>query len=301
MKIVLLGATGQVGRELAIRLPALGEFVACDRTRADLENPDGVIELISRERPDVVVNAAAYTAVDKAEQEPDRAELVNSKAVAAIATEAARRDALFVHYSTDYVFDGSAPGRYRETDQPRPLSVYGATKLAGERAIARAGGRHYVFRTSWVFAPHGANFLRTILRLAAERDELAVVADQRGAPTPAALIAEITAQFVERSRDPDRSLPEGLYHLAPRGETSWHGYAEFILTSARAAGLPLRVGPGAVRPLTTSQYPTAARRPANSLLSTVKIEAALERPLPTWETGCLAAVAVLATAGTSRP
>jgi dTDP-4-dehydrorhamnose reductase len=292
MKIVLLGATGQGGRELGGVLPALGEVVACDRAAADLEQPAEVVALLARERPDVIVNAAAYTAVDRAESEPDRAALVNATAVAAIAAEAARQDAMLVHYSTDYVFDGLAPGCHTETDEPRPLSVYGATKLAGERAIAAAGGRHWIFRTSWVYAPHGSNFLRTILRLAGERDELAVVADQTGAPTSAALVARVTGQFLERLA----SAPPvpGLYHLAPRGAVTWHGYAQAILEAARAHGLPLRAPPEAVRPLATADYPTAARRPANSLLCTAKLESALAGRLANWQDDVIATVAALA-------
>ena len=294
MKIVLLGANGQVGRELARVLPALGDVVACGRAAADLERPDDVVALLARERPAAIVNAAAYTAVDRAEQDREQAELVNATAVAAIAAQAARQDALFVHYSTDYVFDGTPPDCYRETDEPRPLSVYGATKLAGERAIAAAGGRHFIFRTSWVYAPHGTNFLRTILRLAGERDELAVVADQRGVPTAAALIAEVTAEVLRRSRDPARAVAPGLYHLVPRGATTWHDYAELVLAEAAALGLPLRAQPGTIRPLTTAEYPTAARRPANSLLSTAKLEAALAQELPRWEDAVRETVATLA-------
>jgi dTDP-4-dehydrorhamnose reductase len=292
MKIVLLGATGQVGRELMRVLPALGEVVACDRTVADLERPEEVVALLARERPAGIVNAAAYTAVDRAESEPDRAELVNATAVAAIAAEAARQDAVLVHYSTDYVFDGLAPGCRTETDEPRPLSVYGATKLAGERAIAAAGCRHWIFRTSWVYAPHGSNFLRTILRLAGEREELAVVADQTGAPTSAALVAEVTARFLVRLADAPPA--HGLYHLAPRGAVTWHGYAQAILEAARAHGLPLRAPPEAVRPLATADYPTAARRPANSLLCTAKLESALADTLANWQDDVIATVAALA-------
>lgn len=294
MKIVLLGATGQVGRELMRVLPALGDVVACDRTRADLERPEEVVALLARERPAGIVNAAAYTAVDRAESDPDRAALVNATAVAAIAAEAARQDALLVHYSTDYVFDGAAPGCRTETDEPRPLSVYGSTKLAGERAIAAAGCRHWIFRTSWVYAPHGSNFLRTILRLAGERDELAVVADQTGAPTSAALVAQVTGRFLARLADAPPA--SGLYHLAPRGAVTWHGYARVILEAARAHGLPLRVPPEAVRPLATADYPTAARRPANSLLCTAKLESALADTLANWQDDVLSTVAALAAA-----
>lgn len=296
MKILLLGSSGQVGRELARVLPDVGELVACDRSKADLERPEEVVALLARERCGAIVNAAAYTAVDRAEAEPERAELVNATAVAAIAAEAARQGAIVVHFSTDYVFDGAVPGRYREGDEPRPQSAYGRTKLAGERAVAAAGGRHYVFRTSWVYATHGTNFLRTILRLAGERDELGVVADQRGAPTSAALIAEITAEVLRRTADPRTCIGSGLYHLAPRGETTWHAYAEFLLAAAREAGLPVRVRPGAVRPLATVDYPTAARRPANSRLCTEKLETALARRLPSWEDGVREAVAALAAA-----
>ena len=294
MKIVLLGATGQVGRELSGLLPAQGDLVACDRGAADLERPAEVVTLLARERPDVIVNAAAYTAVDRAESEPDRAEMVNAKAVAAIAAEAARQDALLVHYSTDYVFDGTSPGCRGETDEPRPLSVYGATKLAGERAIAAAGCRHWVFRTSWVYASHGTNFVRTIIRLAGERDELAVVADQTGAPTSAGLVARVTGQFLERLAT---APPEcGLYHLAPRGSTTWHGFARFILQAAHAQGMPLRVPPEAVRPIPTEQYPTAARRPANSLLCTAKLETALAERLANWQDDAASTVAAIAAA-----
>jgi len=294
MKIVLLGATGQVGHELSRLLPALGELVACDRGAADLERPAEVVAVLSRERPDVIVNAAAYTAVDRAESEPDRAELVNAQAVAAIAAEAARQDALLVHYSTDYVFDGTAPGCRGETDEPRPLSVYGATKLAGERAIAAAGCRHWIFRTSWVYASHGTNFVRTILRLAGERDELAVVADQTGAPTSAGLVARVTGQFLDRLATAPPA--GGLYHLAPRGSTTWHGFARFILQAAHEQGLPLRAPPEAVRPIPTEQYPTAARRPANSLLCTAKLETALAERLANWQDDASSTVAAIAAA-----
>jgi dTDP-4-dehydrorhamnose reductase len=296
MKIVLLGSTGQVGRELCQSLPALGTVVACDRARSDLEQPEKVVDLLAHERPDVIINAAAYTAVDKAEREPDRAALVNATAVAAIAAEARRQDALLVHYSTDYVFDGERPDGYRETDPTGPLSVYGATKLAGEEAVVASGCRHYVFRTSWVYATHGTNFLRTMLRLAAERDELAVVADQHGAPTSAAFIAEITSEFIRRSTDIATAIPLGLYHLVPDGVTTWHAYAVFLLGAARDRGHPLRVNPDRIKPLTTAEYPTAARRPANSRLCTDKLVTALAAPMPRWEDAVLAAVAELATA-----
>ena len=198
MKIVLVGKGGQVGRELLGPLAAVGDLAAFDRGTADLERPDEVAALLRRERPDVIVNAAAYTAVDKAESEPDRARLVNETAVATLAHAAAELGATLVHYSTDYVFDGTKPGRYLETDEPQPLSVYGATKLGGERAVAAAGCRHWIFRTTWVYAAHGHNFIRTMLRLGRDRDTLRVVDDQFGVPTSARLIAEVTAACLGR-------------------------------------------------------------------------------------------------------
>ncbi len=296
MKIVLLGATGQVGRELTFSLPAIGEVVAFDRTRADLEQPEAVVARLAHQRPDVIVNAAAYTAVDRAEQDPERAAMINHRAVDAIAAEACRQDAILVHYSTDYVFDGEATAPYRETDLTGPLSVYGGTKLAGEHAIANSGCRHYVLRTSWVYATHGTNFLRTMLRLAAERDALAVVADQWGAPTSATLIAEITTELLRRSADPATAVPSGLYHLAPEGVTTWHGYATFLLSAARDRGIPLRVDPDSITPLTTAEYPTPARRPASSRLCTDKLTSALARNLPEWQDDVRAAIATLCTA-----
>ncbi len=282
-KIVLLGATGQVGRELLGPLAACGELVACGRSRADLERPEAVVELLRREAPRVIVNAAAHTAVDRAEAEPDRARLVNASAVGAIADEAARQGATLVHYSTDYVFDGTKNGCYAETDEPRPLSVYGGTKLEGERLIGSSGCHHWIFRTTWVYAAHGHNFVRTMLRLAGERDELRVVADQFGAPTPARLIADVTTTFIRRLADPAAAPAGGLYHLAPRGETTWCDFARFVLATAREQGLTRRCGPDQVRAIATADYPLPARRPANSRLCTAKLEAALGKKLPDWQ------------------
>jgi dTDP-4-dehydrorhamnose reductase len=293
MRIVLLGRTGQVGRELERTLPAVGEVTAFDRAGADLERPDAVADLILGLRPDVVVNAAAYTAVDRAESEPDRARLVNATAVAALAAACRRVDALVVHYSTDYVFDGTQSGPHTETDSPAPLGVYGATKLAGERGLAAAGCRHLVFRTSWVYAAHGANFVRTILRLAGEREELAVVDDQTGAPTSAPLIAAITAAAVARAAG-GHGLADGVYHLAPRGAVTWCGFARHVLEVARSLGMPLVLEPERVRPIPTAAYPTAARRPANSLLCTAKLEAAIGRTLPAWQDDAAPVLAALA-------
>ena len=292
LKILLLGKDGQVGHELCRTLPALGDVVARDRPEIDFERPADLAALVRREAPDVVVNAAAYTAVDRAETEPDRARLVNADAVAALAAAVGER-ALLVHYSTDYVFDGTHPGSYVETDAPAPLGVYGATKLAGERAAA-AAGRHYVLRTSWVHGVHGANFVRTMLRLAREREELRVVDDQTGAPTSARLLAEVTASLIGRATRPGSAPAAGVYHLVPRGHTTWHGFARFILERARSRGLPLRVQPEAVQAIASSAYPTPARRPANSRLDTAKITSALGITLPAWQDDAAPVVDTLA-------
>jgi dTDP-4-dehydrorhamnose reductase len=292
MKIVLVGKGGQVGRELVGSLAAMGEVAAFDRAAADLERPDELSALLRREQPDVIVNAAAYTAVDKAESEPDRARLVNATGVGTMAQVAADLGAALVHYSTDYVFDGTKAGRYVETDEPRPLSVYGATKLEGERAVAASGCRHWVFRTTWVYAAHGHNFVRTMLRLGRERDELRVVDDQFGAPTAARLIAEVTAACIGRlaAGSPPAT---GVYHLAPHGETTWCRFARTILAAARERGASLRCTPENVVGIGTADYPLPARRPANSRLDTTKLETALNIRLPEWQDDVPAVVAAL--------
>jgi dTDP-4-dehydrorhamnose reductase len=288
MKIVLLGKDGQLGRQLLRSLRAEGEVTAWGRQDANLANPEAVVARFASVRPEVIVNAAAYTAVDRAESEAEKARLVNAVAVGAIAGMAARTGALLVHYSTDYVFDGVRSGCYAEDDEPAPLSVYGATKLAGEQAIRESGCRHLLVRTSWVHAPHGANFIRTMLSLAQSRESLRVVADQHGAPTSVALIADVTIGLLRRlARGGDG---RGIYHVSARGETSWWGLARFVIEQARAAGLPLRVGPEAVQPIATSDCAAAARRLANSRLCLAKVEAALGKRLPAWEEGVRATV-----------
>jgi dTDP-4-dehydrorhamnose reductase len=295
MRILLVGKGGQVGRELEPRLAALGDLVALDRAAADLERPTELAAAVRRERPDVIVNAAAYTAVDRAEGEPERARLVNAIAVGELASVAAGLDAMLVHFSTDYVFDGTKAGPYVETDAPHPLSVYGRTKLEGEAAVAAAGCRHWVLRTTWVYASHGHNFVRTMLRLAGERDELRVVDDQFGAPTSARLIAAVTADAVGRLAD-GPALASGLYHLAPHGETTWCRFARAILDAARRGGVPLRCPPENVVAIATADYPLPARRPANSRLDTTKLETALNIRLPEWQDDVSPVVAAL-TAG----
>ena len=282
MRILLLGKGGQVGRELQGPLAAIGDLLAVDRTSGDLERPDDLAALVRRERPDVIVNAAAYTAVDKAESEPEKAGLVNAAAVAVLAGAAADLGATLVHYSTDYVFDGTKAGRYVESDRPNPLSVYGRTKLEGEQAVAASGCRHWIFRTTWVYAAHGHNFVRTMLRLARERDELRVVDDQFGAPTSARLIAAVTADCIDRLAA-GAPPATGVYHLAPHGETTWCRFARMILATARDRGAAVRCGPENVVGITTADYPLPARRPANSRLDTTRLETALNIRLPEWQ------------------
>ncbi|MFM1997464.1 MAG: dTDP-4-dehydrorhamnose reductase RmlD [Planctomycetota bacterium] len=288
MKILLFGKTGQVGRELLRALPADAEVVAFDRGTADLRRPETAAALVTREAADVVVNAAAYTAVDRAESEPEEARLVNATAVGAIAQAVARTGGWLVHYSTDYVFDGGKGDRYVETDQAGPLSVYGATKLEGERLVAASGCRHLIFRTSWVYAAHGRNFPRTILRLARERDSVDVVDDQIGCPTGAAFLARLTCAAVRRSLDSATAPPSGIYHACPAGATTWHAYARFLVAEAVRRGARLRSTPDAIRPIPTSAYPTPARRPLDARLDTTKLAATFAVSLPPWQDDVLA-------------
>lgn len=284
MNIVLFGGSGQVGVELRRTLAPLGRLVVPGREEADLGRPDTVREVLRRHPADVVVNAAAHTAVDRAETEPDLARRINADAVGVMAEEVAGRGGWLVHYSTDYVFDGTKEGGYREEDPTGPLNVYGMTKLEGERLVAASGCRHLIFRTSWVHAPHGTNFIATMLRLLAERDELAVVDDQVGSPTSAALIAAVTAVALARLADTSRPTPPGgIYHLAAGGATSWHGYAEFIAAVARTAGAAVRVAADGLRPIPSSARPQAARRPANSRLDTGRLRGTFEVRLPPWQ------------------
>jgi dTDP-4-dehydrorhamnose reductase len=288
MKILLLGKNGQVGWELQRSLAPLGELVALDFDtpgpwQADFTNPDALAALVQAVQPQVIVNAAAHTAVDKAESEPERARTINATAPGVLARAAAARGALLVHYSTDYVFDGSGSTARDETSSTGPLSVYGRTKLEGEQLIAASGCTHLILRTSWVYAARGGNFARTMLRLAAEREALNVIDDQVGAPTGAELLADVTAHGIRRVRvHPQLG---GLYHCVAAGETSWHGYARFAIEWARAHGAPVKVAADAIRPIPTSAYPTPAARPLNSRLTTGKLQAALDVQLPPWQAG----------------
>jgi len=293
MKILLFGKNGQVGWELQRSLAPLGELVALDRGGAegaegskrlcgDFTDLTGLAATIRQLRPDVIVNAAAYTAVDKAESEPELARTINALAPAVLAEEAQKLGAWLVHYSTDYVFAGNGSAPWQETDATGPLSVYGRSKLAGELAVARCA-RHLILRTSWVYAARGANFARTMLRLAGERDQLGVIDDQIGAPTGAELLADVTAHVLRCA--PTHPELAGLYHLAAAGETSWYGFARFVIETARQTGWPVKVAAEAIRPIPASAYPLPAPRPYNSRLATDKLQAAFGLRLPDWQVG----------------
>ena len=282
-RILLLGANGQVGWELQRALAPLGELLVCDRRRADLADPEGLARLVRAERPQFIVNAGAYTAVDKAESDADNARLINARAVAVLAEEAAGCGAWLVHYSTDYVFDGAGSVPFAEDAPTGPLSVYGQTKLEGEQAIRASGCRHLIFRTSWVYAARGGNFAKTMLRLAAERDQLKVINDQIGSPTGADLLADVTAHAV-RAAHGNPALA-GLYHLVADGETSWYDYARYVIEWARKQGQAVRVQPEEIIPVPTTEYPTPAKRPLNSRLATTKLKQAFGLQLPHWQQG----------------
>lgn len=284
-KILLLGANGQVGWELQRALAPLGSLVVCDRQRADLNDLGSLTCLVEGERPDIIVNAGAYTAVDKAESDVANARRINAEAVDALARVAHAADAWLVHYSTDYVFNGDGDQPFKEDDSTGPLGLYGQTKLEGEQAIRASGCRHLIFRTSWVYATRGANFAKTMLRLAKDREELRVIADQIGAPTSAELIADVTALALSKLIDNPvmRERCSGTYHLVASGETSWHQYAQFVIGEAIHLGANLSATPERVVPIPTSEYPTPARRPANSRLANDKLQQTFELVLPPWQ------------------
>ena len=288
MKILLLGKNGQVGWELQRALAPLGELTALDRQAddglcGDLTNLDGLAATVRAVQPQVIVNAAAYTAVDKAEGEPELAQRINAEAPAALAREAAALGALLVHYSTDYVFDGSGSAPWAEDAPTGPLGVYGATKLAGEQAIVQTGCAHLILRTSWVYAARGGNFAKTMLRLAAERERMTVIDDQWGAPTGAELIADVTAHAVRQLRA--RPQDAGTYHLAAAGATTWFEYAKYVLDRAQQAPAAMKFVVNEVAPIPTSAYPTPARRPLNSRLDTRRLQATFDLRLPPWQDG----------------
>jgi dTDP-4-dehydrorhamnose reductase len=287
MKILLFGKSGQVGWELQRSLAPLGEVVALDYDSQDLcgdfSKPDMLAQTIRAVTPDVIVNAAAHTAVDKAESEPELVRTLNAVAPGVLAQEAKKSGALLVHYSTDYVFDGTGNKPWVENDATAPLNIYGATKLEGEQLIRESACRHLIFRTSWVYAARGGNFAKTMLKLAVERESLSVINDQIGAPTGADLLADITAHAI-RATKLDQELC-GLYHLVANGETSWHGYANFVLEIARSKGMELKVGSAAIKAVPTSDFRTAAKRPLNSRLDCNKLKKAFGLNIPDWKVG----------------
>jgi dTDP-4-dehydrorhamnose reductase len=286
MTILITGKNGQVGFELQRALAPLGDIVAVDQSDCDLSDATAIRQLVAQVKPSIIVNPAAYTAVDKAESEPELAQAINGIAPGIFGEEAAKLGALVVHYSTDYVFDGTKVGAYTEDDTPNPQSVYGKTKLAGEIALQQSGAQHLIFRTSWVVGAHGGNFAKTMLRLAAEKESLRVVADQFGAPTSAALLADVTAQAIGRyQREPAGNFPFGLYHLVADGKTNWCDYARFVIAEAIKAGKILKLKPEDIQPITTADYPLPAPRPANSSLDTQKLRQAFGLRLPAWQDG----------------
>lgn len=291
MRVLVTGSGGQVGTEMVRALGGRATVFAYDRAALDLAHPERIAERMRGDRPDVIVNCGAYTAVDRAESEPELAHQVNGVAAAVLAEEALRHDALLIHFSTDYVFDGTKRSPYVEDDPPNPVNAYGATKLEGERAITASGCAHLVLRTSWVYGPHGKNFMLTMLRLAESRDELRIVDDQHGAPTSSAQLARLTAQLLDLGLDTLRAK-SGLYHATAAGETTWRGFAEAIFDgAARRRGASFKRP--RVLPIATREYPTPARRPAYSVLSCDRLAHAFGLRVPDWRAGLDEAISAL--------
>ena len=283
MKILLFGKEGQIGWELQRSLSPLGQLRAVDLQEVDLEDSDALRHCIQHYQPDILVNAAAYTAVDKAESEPDKAYRVNAEAVGVLAEEAGKLNAWLVHFSTDYVFDGEKSSPYEEDDPVCPLSVYGKSKLEGEQLTRESHAKYLIFRTSWVYAVRGHNFAKAMLRLAREKDELKVISDQYGAPTSAELIADVVAMILfQINRFPDKADITGVYHLVSSGETSWYGFAQYVLEQALTMGVELKTKAEEVQSIPTSAYLLPARRPRNSRLNTAKLSRTFNLILPDW-------------------
>ena len=295
-RILITGVNGQVGFELTRALAPLGEILAVSREQLDLTDASAITQLLNELQPDVIVNPAAYTAVDKAESDEQSAYAVNAAAPAVMARWVDDHQALLVHYSTDYVFDGEKSAAYLEEDEVNPQSVYGTTKQQGEAAIGSATPRHIILRTSWVFGAYGNNFLKTMLRLASERDALSIVNDQMGAPTSAALIADVTAHIVRDYLAFGEEFIEeccGIFHLATAGEASWHDYAQHVIELAEKSGMSLKIKASDVKGIPSSAYPTPAKRPANSRLNTEKLQAVFDLQLPRWQDGVNHAFAMI--------
>lgn len=291
MNIFITGGNGQVGFELQRQFDPFGTILAPTRQELDLTNAEAVNVYLEKHQPGLILNAAAYTAVDKAESEPEQAKRLNAKLPAQLADYAAMQGIPLVHYSTDYVYPGNGEKPWQEDSLTGPLSIYGQTKLEGDDAVVSSGAKHLIFRTSWVYAARGNNFMKTMLRLGREREALNIVSDQIGAPTPARLIAQITALACTNHHSPSTThhslftinIPQGIYHLAPRGETSWHGFASEIFKTARGLGEELAIAPEGVAGISTAEYPTPAKRPLNSRMALSKLENSLGITMPTWQ------------------
>ncbi len=286
LRILLFGSSGQIGFELAKAMVSLGEVIALKKDDANFNDPESLRDRIQNYQPDIIINAAAYTAVDSAENDYETAQNINTIAPEILAEEAEVQGSLLVHYSTDYVFDGQKRGYYKESDRPNPLSAYGRSKLNGELAVSNGCRRHLIFRTSWVFGKHGHNFLKNILLKATENLSLRVVADQTGAPTSSLLISDVTTEILKKiCHSPPEDHCWGLYHLAASGETNWYDYSKYIIAYARALGYPLKASPKNVEPTTTNEILLPAARPANSLLDTKKLRETFGIYLPDWKLG----------------
>jgi dTDP-4-dehydrorhamnose reductase len=283
MKILVTGKNGQVGHELMRSLKPLGTVIGVDVSDCDLSDQAAIETLLDQVKPDLIVNPAAYTAVDKAETEMTLAHAINAQAPEVMAQYAARHDIPMIHYSTDYVFDGKKEGAYLETDQVNPQSVYGKTKYLGEVAVRNNAPKHVILRTSWVFGSHGVNFLKTMLKLAQERDKLSIVSDQVGSPTSAMLLANVTAEIAKQLLGSSAIQKYGTYHLVSEGETSWHGYAQAVVVEANTLGVKTKVNANAILAIKTEEYPLPAPRPANSRLDTTKLKQVFMLTLPTWQ------------------
>ena len=283
MKILVTGKNGQVGHELMRSLAPLGQVVGVDVKECDLAQSGAIDALLERVRPDIIVNPAAYTEVDKAESEPTIAHAVNAQAPKLLARYAARHNIPIIHFSTDYVFDGKKESAYVEDDEANPKSVYGKTKWLGEEAVRKMAAKHIIIRTSWVFGSHGVNFLKTMLKLAQERDKLSVVSDQFGAPTSARLLADAVAQMVTELGEPGSYRKYGTYHVAARGETSWHGYAQVVVEKAIKHGMAIKINPKDIKPISSKEYPMPAPRPSNSRFDTTKVSTVFSVSLHKWQ------------------
>lgn len=283
MKILVTGKDGQVGHELMRSLAPLGKLVGVGVKECDLAQSAEIDALLDRVKPDIIINPAAYTEVDKAESQPAIAHAVNAEAPELLARFAARHNIPIIHFSTDYVFDGMKDGAYLEDDEANPGSVYGKTKWLGEEAVRKVAAKHIIIRTSWVFGSHGVNFLKTMLKLAQERDKLSVVSDQFGAPTSARMLADVVAQIVTELGEPGSDRKYGTYHVAARGETSWHGYAKVVVEKAIMLGMEVKINPKEIKPISSKEYPMPAPRPANSRLDTTKVRTVFSVSLPEWQ------------------